>query len=322
LSREQLLLVWGLTGGALCLVVIAIMIMMREAGSRDLRSRVQSISNGNAVVVTDGSGSAAAGVGAMLRRVGNWIRDSGKMYSQKDIDVLASVIASAGYEPRRLLPLVLGGKVVFLLVTVAGLVAYGIVTDATLEQWGVLLALGMPVGIMVPEMILKFFRRRHAKALRRGIPDALDLLVVCTEAGLGLESAMEQVAREMQGSNRAISVAFNTFLDELRVLPDRRTAFQNFGDRSGVEGIRRMATVLVQTLQLGTPLGQALRNMAGELRRERMVKLEEKAVRLPGLLVFPLILCILPVLLITLVGPSLLSIMDMLTNSTRSMTGH
>jgi tight adherence protein C len=309
-------------GGAGCLVLLATAVILREASSRDLRGRVQMVSNGNAIVIAKRPDGPIAGLGAMLRRVGDWIRDSGKMYSRKDIDLLASIIASAGYEPRRLLPLVLGGKLVFLVVTIGGLVAYGIVTHAPVSRWGVMMALGMPVGILVPEFILKFFRGRHAKALRRGIPDALDLLVVCTEAGLGLETAMEQVAKEMQASNRAISVAFTNFLGELRVLPDRRTAFQNFGDRSGVEGIRRMATVLAQTLQLGTPLGQALRNMAAELRRDRMVKLEERAVRLPGLLVFPLILCILPVLLITLVGPSLLSIADLLSNSTRAMTGH
>lgn len=313
---------WGLIGGALLLVTTAVLILVREARSRDLRERVQTVSSGTTVLVpgsADGYRNQDASLGGLVRRLGNWIRNSGKMYSEKDIDLLSAVIAAAGHEPRRWLPIVLGGKVLFLVGSVIAVVIYCIVTNAALERWGVLVALAMPFGIMVPELILKLLRRRHAKALSRGLPDALDLLVVCTEAGLGLESAMDQVAREMRASNPPIAVAFANFLDELRVLPTRREAFINFGRRSGVEGIRRMATVLAQTLQLGTPLGQALRSMAGELRRERMIKLEEKAVRLPGLLVFPLIFCILPVLLITLVGPSLLSLLDMLQQSTRSM---
>ena len=174
---------------------------------------------------------------------------------------------------------------------------------------------------MVPESILSMLRRSYANSLRRGLPDALDLLVICAEAGLGLESAIEQVSQEMRTSNAPISVALANFLDELRVLPDRNEAFLNFGRRSGVEGIRRMAIVLAQTLRLGTPMGQAFRSMAVELRRERMVKLEEKAVRLPALLVFPLIFCILPTLLIVLVGPSAITLVDTL-HSVNSSMGH
>ncbi|MBS0644471.1 MAG: type II secretion system F family protein [Proteobacteria bacterium] len=324
MNVEQPLLFWGLIGGALLLVVTAVLVLTREAKARDLRNRVQIVSSGTTILVPGSAGGdreREVSLGSLVRRLGDWIRESGKMYSEKDIDLLSSVIAAAGHEPRTWLPIVLGAKVLFLAGSLLAVIAYCIITDAEFGRWMVLLALAMPFGIMVPEAILKFLRRRHAKALSRGLPDALDLLVVCTEAGLGLETAMDQVSREMRGSNPEIAVAFANFLDELRVLPDRREAFVNFGRRSGVEGIRRMATVLAQTLQLGTPLGQALRSMAGELRRERMTKLEEKAVRLPGLLVFPLIFCILPVLLITLVGPSMLSLMDMLQQSSRSMGG-
>jgi tight adherence protein C len=98
----------------------------------------------------------------------------------------------------------------------------------------------------------------------------------------------------------------------MRVLPDRRDAFRYFADRSGVEGARRVATMLGQSMQYGTPISRALRTVVVDLRRERMVALEAKAVRLPVLLVLPLILFIMPSLFIVLVGPAMLHLMDSL----------
>jgi len=111
-------------------------------------------------------------------------------------------------------------------------------------------------------------------------------------------------------------VALSTLLDELRVLPDRREAFANFGRRSGVEAIRRLATMLGQTLNYGTPLADALRAVSADLRRERMLALEAKCARLPALLVLPLIIFIMPALFIVLAGSPVLRLLD----SLRSMT--
>ena len=151
-------------------------------------------------------------------------------------------------------------------------------------------------------------RRRYMAALRRGIPDALDLLVVCSEAGMALESALEHVSVEIQHSNPPVAVALAKLLDELLVLPDRREAFRNFGDRTGIEGAKRLATMLGQAMQYGTPLSQVLRTIAVDLRRERINALETKAARLPVLLVMPLILFIMPSMFIVLAGPAMLQL--------------
>jgi len=309
-THQQALLFWGLLGGIAILVGSAVVVLLREAGYRDLRHRVILVASGPGPANDATHGRSA--MASLLIRVGNWLRQSKRIYSIKDIEVLETVISTAGFDPRKVLPLVLGAKLAFLIsaLAVAGLI--GITTDAGAGKRLLLVAIAFPVGIMVPEYVLNIFRRAHAAALRRGLPDALDLLVVCTEAGLGLESALKQVSIEIRNSNRAIALALASLLDELMVLPDRRQAFTNFGRKSGVEAIRRMSTVLAQTLQLGTPLGDALRSMAVELRRDRMVHLEEKAVRLPALLVFPLIFCILPTLLIVLGGPSVLTLLDTL----------
>jgi tight adherence protein C len=252
------------------------------------------------------------GVTGFLRRVGEWMRGSKGLYSQADIAALEGMLVAAGFKAKQVLPILLGAKVAFLVLVVLGAILFGVI-----EHWAVALRLlaiggGCVVGLMGPELALRLIRRPYVNAVRRGVADALDLLVVCTEAGMGLESGLQEVTRQMRTSNPAIAATLGTLLDELRVLPDRREAFQNFGRRSGVEGIRRMATVLAQAMQYGTPLGQSLRVMANELRRERMIELEAKAIRLPALLVFPLIGFILPSLFVALMGPTMLRLIDML----------
>jgi tight adherence protein C len=161
---------------------------------------------------------------------------------------------------------------------------------------------------------LGILRRRFTATIAQGTPDALDLLVVCTEAGMGLESALERVSIEMELANPPMASILAGLLDDLRVLPSRRDAFNNLGTRSGVEGLRRLGAMLNQSQQYGTPLGSTLRAVAEELRRDRMNKLEEKAVKLPAKLVFPMIGFIMPSLYIVLLGPSFMRLADALTS--------
>jgi tight adherence protein C len=312
LTHRQLILFLSLIASAVLLLAAAFIVLSREESMRNLRTRVRHVAG--ARIEDDGAADHWGPYKAvsLLAGIGEWLRRSGRLYSAKDIDVLESILAAGGLDARRVLPLVLGFKLLFLVTILAGGVTLGIVLKAGLVHWLMMIAMALPTGIMVPELALRLLQRSHKRALRRGIPDVLDMLVVCTEAGLALESALEQVAAEIRTTNPAMSVTMANFLNELRILPDRREAFANLGSRSGVDGLRRMGTMMMQTLQLGTPLAQSLRAMAVELRREQMIRLEEKAVQLPTLLVFPLIFCILPVLLITLVGPSILTLIDML----------
>jgi tight adherence protein C len=157
-------------------------------------------------------------------------------------------------------------------------------------------------ALMLPNWVIAFIRRRYQAALRSGIPDALDLMVVCTEAGLGLESAIERVAQEMRQSNQAVGVEFSTLNHEMRLFPDRRAALVNLAERTGQPGLQRFAATVAQTLRYGTPLGQGLRTLAAEMRNERMIQFEERAGKLPALLVLPMMLFILPCLFIVLLG--------------------
>jgi tight adherence protein C len=168
----------------------------------------------------------------------------------------------------------------------------------------ILIAIGGVIGIMGPRAVLGWLRRRFTAAVRKGTPDAIDLLVICTEAGMGLESALARVAEEISGSNPAMARVFYGLLDDLRVLPNRRDAFEKLGSSS--EGLRRFGAMISQSLQFGTPLGQVLRAIADELRREALVKLEERAHKLGAKLTIPMVLFLLPAMFVILGGSSFL----------------
>jgi tight adherence protein C len=169
--------------------------------------------------------------------------------------------------------------------------------------------LSFPFGMMAPNWVIGFVRRRYQKQLRRGIPDALDLMVVCAQSGLGLETAIERVAAEIKHTNKPVGLEFSLLSYEMRILPDRRMALMNFGERSGQEALRRLGGTLAQTLKYGTPLSQSLRVLAAEMRNDRLMQFEERAARLPALLVLPMVMFILPCLFIILVGPSVVQLL-------------
>jgi tight adherence protein C len=158
--------------------------------------------------------------------------------------------------------------------------------------------IGVVVGVMGPRLILSTLKRRFAAAIARGAPDAIDLLVVCSEAGMGLESALQRVAEEMNRSNPAMAQVLSILLDDLRILPNRRDAFDKLGATS--DGLRRFGAMLGQSLQYGTPLSQALRSIAEELRRDSIIKLEERAHKLGAKLTLPMVLFMLPAMFIIL----------------------
>ena len=158
--------------------------------------------------------------------------------------------------------------------------------------------IGVVIGIMGPRLILLVLKRRFDAAIRLGTPDTIDLLVVCSEAGMGLESALERVAEEMNQTNPAMARVLYGLLDDLRILPNRADAFEKLGSMS--DGLRRFGTMVSQSLQYGTPLSQALRSIAVDLRRERITKLEERAHKLGAKLTIPMVLFLLPAMFVIL----------------------
>jgi tight adherence protein C len=165
-------------------------------------------------------------------------------------------------------------------------------------------------GFFAPVVFVKNLVTRRAKRLQLGLPDALDLLVICAEAGLSLDASLTRVARELEPTWPEISEEFGITSAELTFLPERRQAFQNLNERTNLASVRGVVNTLLQTAKFGTPLAQSLRVLAAEFREARIIRAEEKAARLPAMLTVPMILFILPTLFIVLLGPAGLSIVD------------
>lgn len=295
-------------GAACALILAAAFVLLYGARSeRDILARMQGSSAGPAAPAL-GGGPAQARGGAMLgvlTRIGERLRHKAVM-SEKDILNLERSLMAAGLNPRSAVSVFLGVKGA-LLVTLPA-VAYAAATFNGSDNVLAIAAAAGFVGLMAPNWALGFLRRRYIKALSKGLPDAMDMLVVCAEAGLGLDSAVERVAREMAGSNQAVASEFALLAHELRVMPDRRQALSRLADRALVDLLKRLAATLGQTFRFGTPLAQALRILAAEARQDRIARLENKAARLPVLMVMPLILFIMPCLFIVLIGPSVVTL--------------
>jgi len=165
-----------------------------------------------------------------------------------------------------------------------------------------------------PDLWLKNKVTKRSHAIRKGLPDALDLLVICAEAGLTVDAAFGRVSRELGKAYPELGDEFGLTAIELGFLNERRQAFENLANRVDLEAVRGVVTTMIQTEKYGTPLASALRVLSAEFRNERMMRAEEKAARLPAIMTVPLILFILPTLFVVILGPASCSIHDSFIN--------
>ena len=172
-------------------------------------------------------------------------------------------------------------------------------------------ALGSVIlGAYLPDVIIKNTTQKRQDTIRKSLPDALDLMVICAEAGLSLDATLSRVSQEMELACPELADELGLTGLELGFLPDRRKALQNLSTRVDLPVVRGVVNTLIQAEKYGTPLAQSLRIMSGESRNERIMKAEEKAARLPALLTVPMILFTLPPLFVVLIGRAILNTMD------------
>ncbi len=160
------------------------------------------------------------------------------------------------------------------------------------------------LGLYLPNVWIAAKAERRRQAVLAGLPDALDLMLVCVEAGLGLEAAFDRVGREMVRSHPLIAELLGTVVMEMRAGRSREDALRRMADRAGVDEIRSFATLIVQAGKLGTSIAQTLRVYAAEMREKRRMNAEERAHRLPVLISLPLVGCMLPVMIGVLMLPA------------------
>ena len=163
-------------------------------------------------------------------------------------------------------------------------------------------------GVRLPDYGLGHLRQQRIKKLRNGLPDALDLLVVCVESGLGLAPAIERVARELEFSHPELAQELALVNAEMRAGVERPVALRNLAARSGVDDISGLVGLLIQTIRFGTSVAEALRVYAEEFRDKRMQKAEEQAAKIGTKMIFPLVLCLFPSFFIVAIGPAVLRI--------------
>jgi tight adherence protein C len=167
------------------------------------------------------------------------------------------------------------------------------------------------VGFMMPELYIKNLAAKRTEILNRVLPEGLDLLTICVEAGLSIDSAFRRVAKEMQGSMPELATEFDITAVELTYLPDRQQALENMAERSESAAMAALVNALRQTEKYGTPLASSLRILSQEFRQTRASKAEEKGARMPALMTVPLMVFILPTLITVLLAPALMSIIPL-----------
>lgn len=175
-----------------------------------------------------------------------------------------------------------------------------------------LLAMAVPaaLGWLLPILLVRRGIARRNKAVSAGLPDALELLAVCIEAGLSLENGLQRVAEELKRSQPELGDELGVTWAEINILPNRDQALLNFAERVNVASVRAVVSTLAQTLRYGTPLARSLRVVATEVRNDQLTAMEEKANRLPALMTIPVMLFIMPTIFLIIGGPPALKLMD------------
>ena len=237
-----------------------------------------------------------------------------KMLQDEQVEKAQQRLMQAGIRSKDLAFVVILARLV-LPVVFGGIMIVGVYLLDWFPDYGAfkryaMVATTVLVFYKAPDLWLKNKVTKRTHAVRKGLPDALDLLVICAEAGLTVDAAFNRVARELGKAYPELGDEFALTSIELGFLTDRRSAFENLASRVDLDALRGVVTTMVQTEKYGTPLASALRVLSAEFRNDRMMRAEEKAARLPAIMTIPLILFILPVLFIVILGPAACSISD------------
>ena len=229
--------------------------------------------------------------------------------SPKDVTVMQRRLIRAGYRGPNSLKLLYGAKAVFAILLPALVTLVFLQTSADVSKKAAAVAAALAAGFFGPNEWVRRVGKRRQKQLHRGLANALDLLVVCVESGLGLDQAIVQVAKELEHAHPEVTEEFTMVSLELKAGKRRVEALRNLAERTSVEDLRKLVAVLIQADKFGTGVAQSLRQHAEYMRVQARQIAEEKAAKLGVKLVFPIFFCILPSLFVVTVGPVAIKIM-------------
>jgi tight adherence protein C len=237
-----------------------------------------------------------------------------KVLQDDQIKAVQQKLAQAGIRRKELAVVVIFSRMIGPIV-LGGLVGVWIYGLGGLADWSafkkfMFFGAATILGYKAADIYISNLITKRTDLIRKGLPDALDLLVICAEAGLTVDTAFNRVAKELGRGFPELGDEFALTAIELGFLTERRMAFENLAYRVNLDNIKGVVTTMIQTEKYGTPLASALRVLSAEFRNERMMRAEEKAARLPAIMTVPLILFILPTLFIVILGPAACSIGD------------
>lgn len=301
-----------LLAGVLFLAMVATtgLLLLRELRRERLYAQRLALVHGEALADAEQQPQLSLNDRAMqaVAALGQLILRSGLLPSRTLAD-LERALASCGLHGSNGLGLFVGAKILLLV---------GLPVVTVLATDGMQLADNMRIalpagaaalGLLAPDW---FVSKRHKQTLERleqGLPDALDMMVICAQAGLGLGPTIIRVGIELGHARPEIARELLLTADDLQVMSDSRVALSNLGNRTGLESIRRLVTALIQTMVYGTPLTEALRMLSAEMRQEVLTRFEARAARLPVLLTLPTVVFILPCVFLIVGGPAVMQVM-------------
>jgi tight adherence protein C len=299
---QQLLvaLVVVFVGVAVLTALIASVVMARQSPER--RRLRELATAGTGTLVSGGPVSLTDRPDAMAKRVSTFVPKS-----PKEMGRLQKRMVRAGFrQPRAAVYFAAAEVVLPIVFALATIGALGIV------RGGIFALLAAGIGYALPGFWLALKTSQRQKEIQNGLPDALDLLIVCVEAGAGLDAAIVKASEELAISYPALAEELRLITTETRAGKPRLEAFKNFASRTGVEDVRALVAMLIQTDKFGTSIAQALRTHAETSRTKRRQRAEERAAKLGVKLVFPLVFCLFPALYVVVLGPAVIKIMEAL----------
>jgi tight adherence protein C len=286
---------------AFCLGVFALL----SAIADPVRRRLDQVARAQAQVRSRGPGIAER-----LRPLAALVLPS----KEKERSRVAQLLSHAGYRSRTALSMFYGAKAFLMIVLpVAVLIASPFFPRLTTGRL-LFYALGAAVaGSLLPGMWLDRRVLARQRALRVGFPDALDLLVVCVESGLGLAAALQRVADEIEVSHPELGAELALVNAEMRAGVERAQALKNLAERTGLADIRGLVALMVQTMRFGTSIADALRVYSEEFRDKRMQAAEEQAAKVGTKMIFPLVFCLFPSFFLVAIGPAVIRLINVFT---------
>jgi tight adherence protein C len=303
-----------LSGGAVLLLAmfVAALMLVRDMNRQERMANRVRVIHGERVVDSSGTDLTATREAFMrwVTSVGQTIMRTG-LVSKKTMSDLEKMLAASGMSTSQGIAVFVGCKIVLLIALpiIAWTLAYHMEWSGSLRS--LCPAIAAVAGLLLPDWVVGKCRARYVSRLEEALPDALDMMVICAQAGLGLGPAVIRVAAELRTAYRELAYEFAMTANELQVLSDSRIALTNLGLRTELDSLKRLGSTLVQTIQYGTPLTDALKTLSSELRHEMLVKMETKAARLPVMLTMPTIVFILPCVFLIAGGPAMLQVMKM-----------